>query len=562
MLIPIFYFLLLSSTFQSGSRPEISDQMCASCHPQETASFGSTAMGESMSPPGAGEAHEGLSERIEFFSPEVDRHYAVFEDAGRFFPEEIVRGSQGEIVYRDTREVDYSVGAGINGWSYLVKSGERLYMSPISYYAREGKWGLSPAYAEGDFEGFSRPITMECLACHAGRPRPQPDAVNSYQNPVFSPLAIGCARCHGEGAEHVRFLSEGEVDKARDAIINPADLSSDLADQVCFQCHLRGDARVNQPGKGPMDFQPGRPLSEVVKVFTVPLQAGTDVFPGVSHAEQMRSSQCWEGSGGQLACITCHNPHDFPAAAQSAEYFRQRCLTCHELSGCQEEQEMRAATSPPDSCVACHMPKTSLFGIPHSVATDHRILRRSQESIEMELLEAAPGEPLKTIGFELSDSDLRTRALAYAQVSANFPQYRREGYQLLREAQQRYPDDLSVQESFGLIQVQVSEDPRSMLRAARALQRAVELGSLSGRVYYTLAQIRLGAGQQQAALGLLEKAVELEPHFTPPARQLAQIYLEQGEKEQAVSLAQRVLKFVPSDQFLRDIVEPQSPEGR
>ena len=201
------------------------------------------------------------------------------------------------------------------------------------------------------------------------------------------------------------------------------------------------------------------------------------------------------------------------------------------------------------------MPPTSLVGIPHSVATDHRILAWPQSGFALEAVRAAPGEPLNAVGLQAEPADLRTRALAYAQVSRNFPAYRREGFQLLRQASDAYPDDLDVQQTYGLIQQEISSDPRSMLAAARALQRAVELGSLSARVHFALARIRLRAGQQASAVDLLQKAVKLEPHFVPAARLLARLYLESGEEEKARQLAERVLKYVPSDEYLRGIIQ-------
>jgi hypothetical protein len=78
-----------------------------------------------------------------------------------------------------------------------------------------------------------------------------------------------------------------------------------------------------------------------------------------------RSSEAWFGIAA-LGCISCHDPHVQLRGAEAAEDFRKRCLTCHKVESCRAPFAKRQSTSPPDSCVTCHMPKQQLENISHA----------------------------------------------------------------------------------------------------------------------------------------------------------------------------------------------------
>ena len=108
--------------------------------------------------------------------------------------------------------------------------------------------------------------------------------------------------------------------------------------------------------------------------------------------------------------------------AEAAKDFRERCLTCHKVESCRAPFASRQSTSPPDSCVACHMPKQQLENISHRSATDHLILRDPSENLQAsDQVFPAPSEELvydsRPLGSEEAKPDLRSRALAYPQVA-------------------------------------------------------------------------------------------------------------------------------------------------
>jgi hypothetical protein len=97
----------------------------------------------------------------------------------------------------------------------------------------------------------------------------------------------------------------------------------------------------------------------------------------IGQVEQMESSRCFRASGGKLGCISCHDPHRLPPPATKLEYYRGRCLECHERRGCALPAAERLSRGPGEDCIACHMPRPAVADIPHTVTTDHRIPRVS-----------------------------------------------------------------------------------------------------------------------------------------------------------------------------------------
>jgi len=80
-----------------------------------------------------------------------------------------------------------------------------FFQSPISYHNEaRGIWDMAPGY-EGDRRpDFDRPITAECLFCHAGRAKRIRGTLNRYETPPFEAEAITCERCHGPVEAHLR----------------------------------------------------------------------------------------------------------------------------------------------------------------------------------------------------------------------------------------------------------------------------------------------------------------------------------------------------------------------
>jgi tetratricopeptide (TPR) repeat protein len=400
--------------------------------------------------------------------------------------------------------------------------------------------------------------------CHTGQPRYVPGKPDHFQQPPFRSLSVSCERCHGPGAIHVqqrkaRTSLKGSTDYS---IVNPATMPVEVRDDVCAQCHFLGDARVLRPGKNYLDFRPGTPLDKVVAVFSVPPQVKAYHSLALSQFEQLKLSRCAIASKGRLGCITCHDPHVELHGVEAVTYFRKRCLTCHTADACPAPAARRQSTSPPDNCMACHMPKQRIENMNHASATDHRILRDPAEDVlARDELSRAPSDELvydsRPLGFEDSKPGLRSLALAYPQVAGHYPELRQKGFAVLQQAAQEFPDDAEVQATYGLVLLVVR--PGEGAVASEALQKAIELGSKSAEVRTKLANLRLQQGDAAAAITLYKESIQMDPLYTAAYLDLAKAYLLSQDSEDARKTLDGLLKVDPGNDVAREALLKLAP---
>src|SRR5438270_6582799 len=344
--------------------PAFSGQPCAGCHPKEVQGFLATPMAHSMGPPGRG--------------PSGTFYHSV---SGTRFT---IRSSTNHMTQRMERDglasqysIAYSVGSGAHAVAYLIQVGNRLFESPLSYYAAFG-WGISPGYENLEAPDFYRAVRPQCLFCHVGEARPIAGTLNAYRNPPFAAEAITCERCHGPATAHLRNPVPG-------SIINPAKLPSRTRDSVCEQCHLGGEVPVPNHGKQVSDFHAGENLEDVFSVYVY--QSSRDpTNPNpltiISQSQQLALSQCARSSGDKLWCGTCHDPHALPK--DPVAYFRARCLRCHGT------ELLASHPKPNQNCFGCHMPRLPAGRGAHTIFTDHRIAIYTAQ--ELASLRAASSE--------------------------------------------------------------------------------------------------------------------------------------------------------------------------
>jgi hypothetical protein len=374
---------LTYATPYQNVRPEVKyvgDDACAGCHRKLFKSFRLHSMGLSLAQVSSAAARERYDEDTGNPFDALGFRYRIVRDGDHVYHQEVALDSTGQPL-EETKikaEVQFAVGSGKRGRSYLINHDGRLWLSPITWYPLKGTWHLSPGY-EADNPHFGRPVVASCLFCHCSHAEPIEDTVNGYEQPIFSAgHAIGCERCHGPGALHVERRRTGnDVAGVDTTIVNPRHLEYSLREAVCGQCHLQGQQRVLRRGRKEFDYRPGLPVQLFFVDFVKPPEQRTDdKFVGT--VEQMVESRCFQKSDGKekMGCISCHDPHELPAPEQKAAYYRDRCMTCHADKGCSAPATLRQKND--DSCIACHMPR-GRSEINHTAITNHRIPRHGGE---------------------------------------------------------------------------------------------------------------------------------------------------------------------------------------
>ena len=296
----------------------------------------------------------------------------------------------GDVLSEIEAEVQYALGSGRRGINFLIERDGFVFLSPIAWFAQQGRWDVSPGFEErAQQTNFERAIYPNCLFCHTNEVRPLAGPLNRYETPIFRGHAIGCERCHGPGELHVN--RDGLSAESDLTIVNPAELAPALRDSVCQQCHLQGAYRTTRAGRGSFDFRPGLPIHRFWAVIQMK-KGDQDQFEAVGHVEQIEASRCFRESEGQLGCISCHDPHRLPEPSTKAAYYRARCISCHDRKGCALPSAERQSRGQGEDCVACHMPRLDIANIPHTAATDHRIPRGVPDSVQ-ERPRGAPGQP-------------------------------------------------------------------------------------------------------------------------------------------------------------------------
>jgi predicted CXXCH cytochrome family protein len=349
----------------------VGDAACAACHADIDRCYHQHPMGRSA-------ALAGKESPLERYDPAA---FGTFQTRAHTLTVRPAAGNVQHLLAGNTPEtaglvyqtsVDVVIGSGTRGRSYLTVDRGSVWQSAISWFTDDARWNVSPGFELG--EGGRRAITPDCLFCHVDRTDPVPGSKNRYRQVLVGQANVGCERCHGPGERHVEFHLSGGTPTGRDGtIVNPKHLSPQLQMDLCRQCHLLGEQRVVRPGRELSEYRPGLPLDLFLSVYVRPPDRA-DGQRSVGQFEQMERSACFTRSGA-MTCTTCHDPHQAPAKAEVAAFYRGKCLTCHDQKGCSQPEPVRQTKA--DSCVACHMPRRGSTSIAHAAVTDHRIPRHA-----------------------------------------------------------------------------------------------------------------------------------------------------------------------------------------
>ncbi len=484
----------------------------------------------------------------------LDRHFDVTVRDGKLYESEFALDGSGTEIFREEHQLEWIVGSGANGIGAIVRRGDYLFEAPLTLYTSTKRWEMSPGYESTDV-GFSRPILTACLNCHSGRSNPIPSSDGRYENNVFSEMPIGCENCHGPGAAHIDAATSGAMGKGRSfAIVNPARLTPDLANNICMRCHEIGDERILKPGKEYKDIRPGEPLDNTLSIFmTPPTRKAPPDKDHLQHYYAMTLSKCYRASGGRLSCITCHDPHVEPANEEVPIFFNKRCMSCHTDQNCKLPSEARRQSSPPDNCIGCHMPKREIGFIAHASLTNHRITAQANEPFpdsafsqttaalpDLIHLNPAPGK-------QDVAPPLLTLLQVYGELAAQKPEYVPPYYRVLDQLQQREPNNALAQAALGRRCLQSG----NMQEAIEHLKQSLAIGKPQSAVYSDLSEALDKTGQREQGLAILQKAIQEDPFNPLLQRSLVFRLIDLKQYTNARAAMRRYSEIFPQDFFMR-----------
>ena len=536
----------------------IGSRACAECHPKIARQYADHPMAGTLVRLSDAEKIADDEEVGDGTFEAGRREYRVEQVDGEWVHHEVMRDDAGQVIYDQAETVQFAIGAGRKGRSYLLHRGSLLFESPITWYSQSRRWELSPGYPEDLHYRFGRRVGEDCLACHSGRPALHPAGTEGKSGRAdhlvaeapFHETSIGCERCHGPGGRHAAlYAGDDRGPHADSLIVNPSGLAAGLQEDICNQCHLEGKIRVLRRGRRFADFRPGERLGTTWTVYVGDSPFDDDGRPlFTSHVEQMHASRCFQASEGSMRCTSCHDPHRVPSEAEKVAFYKERCNRCHQDRGCGLPVESQQAAPARGSCIACHMPSLHSRDVAHTTQADHRVVRHREvteaaRGLEREVV-GAPWRPFGDMG-RLLDENARRRAdaLAWFRQAADtrdvslLVRARDQFEQILRED----PDDTEIRGRLGFALFRAGD----LQAARRELERALQVRPDSEPYRTYLGLIAYSTGDE-TGIRHFERLIELNPQDGEAYGPYADMLETAGRLNEAIRMAERGLKKDPT----------------
>jgi predicted CXXCH cytochrome family protein len=502
------------------------DASCGQCHASILRSYLATPMANA-----SGLAVERLKTGAFEHRPSGVKYSLSFQE------------SQLTLTYKDpndpetavSRKLEYFLGSGHLGLTYLYSLNGYLFESPVAYYAASQGLDMKPGLESMTEAPPALPVQAECLRCHmSGVQHSDSGTINRYSGLPFLHAGIICESCHGDTRQHL--VTGGQA-----VVVNPSKLDARLRDSVCISCHLEGDISVERAGHSALDFKPGDPISDYLAYFVYIGEGATR--RGVSEVEQLSLSRCKQTSGDAMSCMSCHDPHDTPGPGEQAAFYRKKCLACH--TGAAFAAEHHAEN--PD-CTSCHMKRTGAENIPHVAWTDHRILKYPEAPAPPNDTTASPTVAGETL-VPVFSPGTTTRDLALAYYSGLLDgtfRLQQKVYEGLEAIKPELSGDKDALAALGIL----SEERGDYKQARELLQEVLKLDPDNLTAVSNLGTLLAKSGDLQGAISLWRPAFERNQDVAGLAKNLAQVECIAGDTAAARTTLQKTLQYNPG---LRDV---------
>ncbi len=496
---------------------------CAACHSEIYNKYRQSGMSRSFYQLQPANAIEDFTRKNHYYHPASETFYEMVQRDEKYFQRRYQLGFDGKPTNLDDKQIDFVMGSGTHARTYLHRlTNGSLVQLPLAWYSEKGGyWAMNPGYDTSDHPSARRAIGYDCMFCHNAYPQIPAGQDRYGQQPIYSgliPEGIDCQRCHGAGDAHIRAAQKGAGSiLIRNAILNPARLSSDRQMGVCMQCHLESNSfplphAVKRYERSFFSYQPKEPLSAFMLFFdTADRGERDDRFQIVSSAYRLRKSACFLKSNGALGCTTCHDPHVDQHGPDAKAHYNSVCQRCHSPTKLASTRHTGNL-----DCITCHMQQRRTDDVVHVVMTDHLIRR----------------QPLTRVLFADMNEHHEAEVTNYeGEAVLDYPRHlpatpENRLYMAIAQVRDKSNLNKGIPQLASILTTQHPVNPEPYLELAEALK---------------------SAGQLRKAVPLYEESLRRDPQYLPALLQLGTALRELGQKDHAAETLLRATKDVASD---------------
>jgi predicted CXXCH cytochrome family protein len=351
--------------------PYIGHQVCAECHPRESALYARS--GHSRTLRAAGQ--RSLAHRLDgtkVADPEYsDVLWGYQYRDGQLHISRTAADKVEEFV------AQYAFGSGHHATTFMtvIDPGiPRIFEHRLTYFTREEQLKLTPGHsARTRLSGVTpqggvllASDARKCFGCHTTQTSARAGLAIDEETLIPN---VSCERCHGPGRAHVEAARRSAPEAELALPFGVGRFTAESLLVLCGTCH-RHPSRLDRE-----KIRPDNPHMARFQPIGI------------------LNSRCFRESGGAFNCVTCHDPHA-SAASDRASYLAV-CLSCHAVNkpkpatpptgaetGRQDHPPPTAEACPVEptgDCVNCHMPRVDAGQ--HILFADHWIrVRRLGET--------------------------------------------------------------------------------------------------------------------------------------------------------------------------------------